>query len=281
MADYMGRVCVPSSNFLGLSNDTLAIVTGISAGALICVVIIAVAVAYVKYKRKAEQNSVETSSDLDDSPERKDFLKQLETLRPYAQDFLDMLNDTRRQVRELHRQGDNGAIGAYKPVVRDLAKILLLLNKPTERAAVPEDWEHLFSWAEKTLKRCKKDTAHPQVAQLINFLQEPETEPDYSVRCSTTMSTFKPERNYGSSLSLQDAAVQNFNSNYDSTCHGPLNPQWKFEYSLVSSSSPVSSSQFNPMAWKNSKEYLSNSYFLDDDFCQLGFRPQDEITTEL
>lgn len=282
MPDYMGRMCVHTGNFLGLSNETLAVFTGVVSGTLICLLLIAIAVMYVKYKRKTEQNSIETGSELDDSPERKDFLKQLETLRPFAQDFLDMLNDTRRQVRELHKQGDTCAISAYKPVVRDLAKILLLVNKPVECVAVPDDWEHLFNWAEKTLKRCKNEATQPQVAQLINFLQEPETatEPAYSIRGSTTMSTFKPERGYGSSLSLQDVAIQNFNSNYDSTCHIPLNPQWKFEYSLVSSSG-VAPSQFNPIEWKNSKEYLSNTYFLDDDFCQLGFRPQDEITTEL
>lgn len=252
-----------------------------------CALIVAGAIVYVRRKQKSAQNHVETSSDLDDTPERRDFVKQLETLRPYAQNYLDMLNDTRRQVRELHQQGDTGAIAAYKPVIRDLAKILLLLNKPVDRTAMPDDWEHLFNWAEKTLKRCKRlsEVSQPQVAQLINFLQGPvssvDTESSYSLRGSTTMSTFKPEQSFGSSVSLQDAAIKKFNSNYDSAFHTALNPQWKFEYSLVSSSNPMTSSEFNPMAWRNSKEYLNNPYFLDDDFCQLGFRPQDEITTEL
>lgn len=284
MLDYMGRVCLPSGNLLGLSNETVAILTGILVGASLCALVVGAAVVYVRRKQKSSESSVETSSDLDDSPERRDFVKQLETLRPYAQSYLEMLNDTRRQVRELHRQGDTGAIGAYKPVIRDLAKVLLLLNKPADRAAMPEDWEHLFNWAEKTLKRCKRlsEASQPQVAQLINFLQAPaETESSYSLRGSTTMSTFKPEQSFGSSVSLQDVAINNFNSNYDSAFHAPLNPQWKFEYSLVASANPMASSEFNPAAWRNSKEFLNNPYFLDDDFCQLGFRPQDEITTEL
>lgn len=288
MKDYMGRMCLPRGSFLGLSNESLAVLTGILTGGLLCALIVGGAIVYVRHRQKTAQNIVETSSDLDDTPERRDFVKQLETLRPYAQNYLDMLNDTRRQVRELHQQGDTGAIGAYKPVIRDLAKILLLLNKPVDRAAMPEDWEHLFNWAEKTLKRCKRlsEVSQPQVAQLINFLQtpavaSPDTESSYSLRGSTTMSTFKPEQSFGSSVSLQDVAIKKFNSNYDSAFHTPLNPQWKFEYSLVSSSNPMTSSEFNPIAWRNSKEYLNNPYFLDDDFCQLGFRPQDEITTEL
>lgn len=165
-------------------------------------------------------------------------------------------------------------------MLRDLAKILLLLNRHVDKIGVPEDWEHLFNWAEKALKRYKRmsDVSQPQVAQLINFLQGP-TIPfqENEIRNSTTMSTFKPDQVFGSSLSLQTAAIKTFNSNYDSAIHSTLNPQWKFEYSLAN----PQTSEFNPTVWKNSKEFLNSSLFLDDDFCQLGFRPQDEITTEL
>lgn len=283
MVDYIGKVCQHNGNFLGLSANALAVLSGVAAGTLLCTVFITTAVAYIKYRRKQLPQLSETSSEIDDSPERKDFVKQLETLRPYAENYLDMLNDTRRQVRELHREGDNGAISAYRPVIRDLAKILLLLNRPIDRIVVPDDWEHLFNWAEKALHRYKRmsESSQPQVAQLISFLQGPiipsDTEPEYSLRGSTTMSTFKPDQVFGSSLSLQDIAINNFNSNYDSKSTNPLNPQWKFEYSLV-----PPTSEFNPSLWRNSKEYLNNSsLFLEDDFYQLGFRPQDEITTEL
>lgn len=285
VTDVMGKMCVHNGNFLGMSANALAVFTGVLTGFVLCIAFITMAVFYIKYRRKRFPQLSETSSDVDDSRDRKEFVKQLETLRPYAQNYLDMLNDTRRQLRELHQAGDNSAISAYKPVVRDLAKILLLLNRPVDRMAVPEDWEHLFNWAEKTLKRYKRmsEVSQPQVAQLINFLQGPvvpvDSEPEYSIRGSTTMSTFKPDQIFGSSVSLQDVAIKNFNSNYDNTYHSPLNPQWKFEYSLVANNIP--SSEFNPAVWKNSKEYLNSNLFLDDDFCQLGFRPQDEITTEL
>ncbi|XP_072398270.1 uncharacterized protein T48 [Diabrotica undecimpunctata] len=285
MVDYVGKICQHNGNFLGLSNNAMAVLTGVVTGSIVCIVLLTCAVLYIKFRRKTLPPLSETSSEIDDSPERKDFVKQLETLRPYAQSYLDMLNDTRRQIRELHSDGDTSAISAYRPVIRDLAKILLLLNRPVDRLAVPDDWEHLFNWADKVLKRYKRmsETSHLQVAQLVDFLQGPAVTPDLtrdidSSRGSTTMSTFKPNQVFGSSLSLQDIAINNFTSNYDSKCHLPLNPQWKFEYSLVNN---LPSSEFNPASWKNSKEYLNNSIFLEDDFYQLGFRPQDEITTEL
>lgn len=271
-ADYMGRICVHRGSFMGLSNDALTVLTGVLSGTALCVVIIACGLIYMQYRRKHLLNASELGSDLDDTPERKEFLKQLEILRPYAQTFLEILNDSRRQLRESHRDGDHSAIAVYRPIIRDLAKILLLLNRPVEQICVPEDWEHLFAWGEKTLKRCKRmsEVSQPQVAQLINFLQTPiEPEP----RTGTTMSTFKPDQPFGSTASLQHATIKTLGEPYDNG----LNPQWKFDYNMINSNS-----QFNPILWKSSKESLQNgSYFLDDDCCQLGFRPQDEITTEL
>nr|CAI5841387.1 unnamed protein product [Callosobruchus analis] len=287
VVDYMGEMCQHNGNFLGLSTNALAVLVGVATGTILCVVFISTAVIYIKYRRTKMPAISETGSEIDDSPEKRDFLKQLETLRPYADSYLDMLNDTRRQIRELHREGDSGAISAYRPVVRDLAKILLLLNRPIDKIAVPDDWEHLFGWAEKALNRYKRMSGtsnQPQVAQLINFLQGPTDSSEYSLRGSTTLSTFKPDfqpslaaMEGSSRLSLQDVAIDNFTSNYDSKFHQPLNPQWKFEYSLVANNS----SEFDPSLWRNSKEFLNGSLFLEDDFCQLGFRPQDEITTEL
>jgi hypothetical protein len=102
----MGRICVHNGNFLGLGSETATALTGVIAGTVLCIILIGSAVIYLRIRRKNLTPNVETSSDLDDSPERRDFLKQLETLRPYAQTYLDMLNDTRRQLRELYRTGD-------------------------------------------------------------------------------------------------------------------------------------------------------------------------------
>lgn len=282
--DYMGRICIQIGNMFGVSNDILTILTGILCGSLLCLCIMGSAFLYVQYKRKQAQQMIDTGSELDDTPERRDFLKQIEIIRPYAHTFLDMLNDTRRQMRELYNEGDNTALAAYRPVIRDLAKLLLLLNRPVDRISIPEDWEHLFNWAEKTLKRYKRmsEVSQPQVAQLINFLQGPilssDVDEDSRNRGNTTLSTFKPDKTFGSSLSLQDTAIKNFNINYEAAFPSTINPQWKFDYPVNSN---LTNSEFNPIVWKSSKEFLNNTYFLDDDFCQLGFRPQDEITTEL
>ncbi|KAL3273018.1 hypothetical protein HHI36_014474 [Cryptolaemus montrouzieri] len=284
-SEYMGLICIPNGNFLGLSYDLLAILAGVLTGTLLCVIFITVTVLYFKYRRKKVPQSIESNSDIEDAPEkRREFFKKLETLKPYAQFFLDMLNDTRKRVRDLHNEGDNCAIQAYRPVVRDLTKILILLNRNPEKICVPDDWEHLLAWAEQTSQRFKRisECSQLQVAQLVNFLQKPvilERVSSDDLKGSTTMSTFKPDQPLTASSSLQDIAIHNFNSNYDSRCPSHFNPQWKFQYSLVSSSAPTT--EFNPSLWRNSKEYLNSSWLIDDDFLQLGFRPQDEITTEL
>lgn len=281
--DYMGRMCVHSGYVAGLSAENAAILVGVLTGTLICLVIIAAGVLFLRYKKRHLPMTSESPSDIEESPERKDFLKQLEILRPQAPTFLSMLNDTRRQIRELHANGDNAAIIAYRPVVRDLAKILLLLNRNVDRISViPDDWDHLFSWGEKVLRRYKRmsDISQPQVAQLVSFLQTPiVTNETSSPTYSHTLSTFKPDQQYGSSLSLKDIAVRNFNSNYDNTFTTSINPQWHFNYSLVAPS-PVSTSGYCG-SWQNNRDFLCSSYLVEDDFFQFGFRPQDEITTEL
>lgn len=278
----MGKVCVHSGYIGGLSAEHAAILIGVLTGALICVVIIISGVVYLRHKRRNMSTlSSETMSDIEDSPERKDFIKQLEILRPQASMFLSMLNDTRRQIRELHINGDNAAITAYRPVVRDLAKILLLLNRNVDRIQViPDDWDHLFSWGEKVLKRYKRmsDISQPQVAQLVSFLQAPIITENISPTYSNTLSTFKPDQQYDSSLSLKDIGFKNFSSNYDITFTS-INPQWQFNYSVVSPNSMSTSGYYG--SWQNNRDLSGNSYFVDDDFFPFGFRPQDEITTEL
>lgn len=282
---YMGRICESKSSYIGINKELLTVLVGIAAGVFLCILMITTALIIFRYKSKLKRATIDNVSETEDTPERKEFLKQVESLRPHAHTFLGMLNDTRRQVRELHQEGDNVS-ATYRPILRDLAKILFILNKPNETLTVPNDWEHLYGWAEKTLKRFKRmsEISQPQVAQLVNFLQAPVRPFDSTEvsRTGTLMSTFKPDRPSGSSLSLQDVAIKKFNSNYDLTFNSSLNPQWKFDYSVVGQNYPKSC-EFNPSEWKSSKEYLNgvNSQISDDEFCQLGFRPQDEITTEL
>ncbi|GLG95288.1 Protein of unknown function [Gryllus bimaculatus] len=56
-------------------------------------------------------------------------------------------------------------LGGVLPVLKDLARILLLLNRSEENILTPPaDWNTLFAWGERVLRRYKKQNPH-QVAQ--------------------------------------------------------------------------------------------------------------------
>ncbi|XP_012271742.1 uncharacterized protein LOC105695065 [Orussus abietinus] len=172
--EYMGRICRETEYAFGLTGSQVAVLVVVASGATICIFIILCGVVVVhRRKRKAAK----TMQRFEDSAERREFLKHLATLRGEGNTFLAMLNDTRRQVRELYYSGSNGdgAVGiqAYRPVLRDLARILVLVNRRDEEIAVPpEDWQRLLAWAERLLRRYKRHSS-PEVAQLVTFLQQP------------------------------------------------------------------------------------------------------------
>lgn len=268
-AEYMGLLCSPTLKNKRFSSEISSVLAGVFFGIIISALTVLMVLLYIKIKRRHNFNGLESNSDIEESVERhREFMEQLKSFRPYTQTFLDMLNDTRRQVRELYIAGDNDAISAYRPIFRDLAKILILLNNPIDKHCIPEDWEHLFHWAQQTVKlyrRMSNLSGEPKVEQLINIRNSQLQKED--AKYSSVMSTFKPNQLMLSSNSLQDLIVEGFHSNYD-----------QIQYSLISNNLPIS--EFNPSFLKSSNEYLSNS-LLQDDFHQLGFRPQDEITTEL
>ena len=99
-SEYMGRVCHP----VGMSGSFLAAVVGIVAGAILCVVLIFGALAILRRRQKRKKYR---ESFIDENIDRLEFLRQLDELRPQAEYFLQMLNDTRRQIRKLHLAGDS------------------------------------------------------------------------------------------------------------------------------------------------------------------------------
>lgn len=172
--EYMGRICRETGYMFGLTGSQVAILVGVVSGATICTFII-ICGAIVVHRRK--KKAAKLAQKFEDSAERREFLKHLATLRGEAHTFLAMLNDTRRQVRELYYSGNNGdgAVGiqAYRPVLRDLARILVLVNRRDDEIPLPpDDWQRLFSWAERLLRRYKRHSS-PEVAQLVTFLQQP------------------------------------------------------------------------------------------------------------
>ncbi|CAL7940819.1 unnamed protein product [Xylocopa violacea] len=195
--EYMGRICKETGYMFGFTGSQVAILVGVVCGATICVLIILCGAVIVHRRKKKATKLIQQ---FEDSAERRDFLKHLATLRGEGNTFLSMLNDTRRQVRELYYSGNNGdgAVGiqAYRPVLRDLARILVLINRRDDEISVPpDDWQRLFSWAERLLRRYKRHSS-PEVAQLITFLQQPimsvQVNPPQQVTIAQSPQSYEP-----------------------------------------------------------------------------------------
>lgn len=55
----------------------------------------------------------------------------------------------------------------FRPVLKDLSRILILLNRPEDRIGLPPaDWETLLAWGERVLRRYKKQNPD-QVSAII------------------------------------------------------------------------------------------------------------------
>ncbi|CAB0003395.1 unnamed protein product [Nesidiocoris tenuis] len=63
-----------------------------------------------------------------------EYMREIRQLRPEAPLFLEMLNETRRQVRNLPSYS---ALQPYRPVLKDLSRILILLNRPENKLNCP------------------------------------------------------------------------------------------------------------------------------------------------
>lgn len=331
----LGIVCQPN----GYSDPMLATIVSLTIGACACLLLVVGGVLTVRRKQRLKGTRAAL---IDETTERDDFLKQLDELRPSAEYFLAMLNDTRRQIRKRFLAGDEAGANAYRTVVRDLAKVLILLNRPVELITrPPHDWPRVYSWARRILDRCR-----PQLAQLIEFLQSPDTadgrlqrqqqshayqqqmlqlggggsQSQYSTFKSTnTSSTMTGGRatvtvptvggGDGSSASSTDSSSDAKHPHHH---HHKMAPLQLFGslislHELNDASADSSSRQLHPTnPFRSSSGTLKagpsgsaapghhhhplhppsgdvhgSSLWLEDEFFKLGFRPQDEITTEL
>ncbi|KAG5670117.1 hypothetical protein PVAND_000400 [Polypedilum vanderplanki] len=166
-SDLMGRTCVLSN----VNNSIKTVMIGVVCGALLCFIIVLLGV--IVFRRKQQKMNRKSIKDqlIDDEYDRHEFLRQLDDLRPHAELFLFMLNDTRKQIRKSYISGDTTASAKYYPIVRDLAKILILLNRPVELIdGPPHDWNRLLLWADRILSQYKPQQ---QITQLIEFLKTP------------------------------------------------------------------------------------------------------------
>ncbi|XP_076297691.1 FU domain-containing protein T48 isoform X2 [Lasioglossum baleicum] len=230
--EYMGRICKETGYMFGFTGSQVAVLVGVISGATICILIILCGAIIVHRKKRRTAKFIQQ---FQDSSEHREFLKHLALLRGEGNTFLSMLNDTRRQVRELYYSGNNGdgAVGiqAYRPVLRDLARILVLVNRRDEEIPIPpDDWQRLFSWAERLLRRYKRHSS-PEVAQLVTFLQEPPAAPSTESNAAQQVKISQSPRPY----QLRTAATNltTFQANI---------PLTTFQASDKSSISPASSS---------------------------------------
>lgn len=249
LPEFMGRVCIQNSN------QNLAILVGATCGIILCFALIILSIFLIKThhrKKLMQQHFIEETN------ERTIFLNQVDSLRSNVHILLAILNDSRRQFRKLHLSGDvNGAM-SYRPVIRDLAKILIILNKPNEIiAGAPTNWNRISTWAERLL-----ESNRPTFEQLIEF-SETNRNPirdlgsfQYSTfKSNATATTSDEQQLFGSLISLhefkENRSSNPFKNMSDVKCYYPTS------------------------------ELNSSSLWLEDEFFKLGLRPQDEITTEL
>lgn len=313
-SDLMGRVCYPNN----MVNSIHTVLVGIVCGALLCFLIVFVGV--IVFRKKHQKIHTKSIKDqlINDEYERHEFCRQLDELRPHAEYFLHMLNDTRKQIRKLHFSGDTSATSKYYPIVRDLAKILILINRPIELIdGPPHDWNRLYRWADKISAQYKPQ----QIAQLIEFLQNSPTPSSrfedvdsrlankntttfcslfYSTPVVQTRkmfsSTLPPNVTLTTSAATKEIPSSAASDTSDDMKHlslphektiptGSLISLHDFEDVRSSSKSISYSKKNNPYgdSFPQVKNYLSigSLRIVDDEFIQLGLRPGDEITTEL
>ncbi|XP_019850374.1 PREDICTED: uncharacterized protein LOC109581058 [Amphimedon queenslandica] len=83
--------------------------------------------------------------------EREEFFERLGVLREQSVVFLRMLNDMRKRLKELPQTSP--AVPQYKNVMRDLTRLLYMLNKKPEKVRIPPDGLRLLIWSEQILNK--------------------------------------------------------------------------------------------------------------------------------
>lgn len=87
----------------------------------------------------------------DGADEETQFMQKLEYLRSQAEVFLRMLNEMRRRLKELPPEAQ--AAKQYRDVMRDVTRLLYLVNKKPSAVQMPPDGLQLLNWSEQILQR--------------------------------------------------------------------------------------------------------------------------------
>ncbi|XP_028418631.1 uncharacterized protein LOC114544096 isoform X1 [Dendronephthya gigantea] len=96
-----------------------------------------------------------------------DFKKLVQSLREDAPVFLKMINEVKKKLNMLEDKTTNQGV-QYKALIRDLSRVLRLLNTKPMRLQMPVDGVPLLLWAENALKRFEKsDLQNPKITNEI------------------------------------------------------------------------------------------------------------------
>ncbi|XP_071948051.1 uncharacterized protein [Antedon mediterranea] len=79
------------------------------------------------------------------------FLQQITTLKPSATTFLAMSNEVKHLVD--NSKHGNPRIDTFKDVIRDLSRVLFILNKKESDIKMPPDGNELLRWATNSMKK--------------------------------------------------------------------------------------------------------------------------------
>ncbi|XP_071534301.1 uncharacterized protein T48 isoform X2 [Panulirus ornatus] len=175
----MGRVCTERSMLALVSGRDVSIIAGAAVGGAVCVGVVIGALLYMRRRTKPAPDHLppdhrhplprlwpDKRPNTTEVPvadeERAEFLQELTSLRGEATNFLEMLSHTRNRFRTLGGPDSptDTKAKAYRAVVRDLSRVLTLLNRKDEHIlTVPGDWRRLLSWAARVLARYKRQKA--------------------------------------------------------------------------------------------------------------------------
>ncbi|XP_037094174.1 uncharacterized protein LOC119114051 [Pollicipes pollicipes] len=221
---YHGLLC-RAPRFLDTADMTggeLAVLVAALVGAAICIGLVVGAFLFLRVRRKMdplndrlEARGVDagTVNDL----ERIQFLTRLQALRPETQNFLEMLNDTRKKFDSKSGKRRDSTVDtknrAYRSILRDLSRILTLLNRKEEQiCTVPADWQRLLGWAERLLKRYKRQKISKEFgsAPHIEYLAVPTAHAPSSRPRSAAGRLSRPESSLvtGSHFSISQAIIE-------------------------------------------------------------------------
>ncbi|XP_064631825.1 uncharacterized protein LOC135490528 isoform X1 [Lineus longissimus] len=187
---WLGKVCgAKEQSNTNLADNTLylAIIIGVVGLVVLCLVV--ACIVFIRIKRNKGKDSASSSTRINgaarnqkrkqtshvysnaayvdnyDEPQqskdevytitkvnsKEEYLRHVEELKPHGPTFIEMMNETKRALKELPLHDPNSQ--KYKNMLHQLWRVMTLINKRDPIAHMPPDGCSLMSWAKKTLKR--------------------------------------------------------------------------------------------------------------------------------